>query len=175
MSDYEIKSWNVMSTNNKKFPVIYVTPDETLLTASTINSFALMCKITNTGSIYDGKSIPGVMVSSGEFPNKRPNFFKSTGLYAIQLVCDWHGYPSKNGIVSFAGIKKTPDQEDNGNSPDSIPIPTPKPNPKPKPKPEEKTEDSPPDTSALSTSQIILVAMAILLALIGVLAFTKRS
>lgn len=174
MSEYEIKRWDAMSTNNKKFPVIYVKPDETLLGASRVNSSVLMCTINNTESIYDQKSIAGVIIPSGSFPNQRPNFFKATGLYAIQLVSDWHGYPPQNGMVSFAGINETPVPDDKSNNPDSIPEPNPEPNPEPKPTPEEKETDTT-NSKSLSTPQIILIVSIIILALIMLLAFTKRN
>ena len=176
MSVYEIKRWDAMSTNNNKFPVIYVSPDETLLGASAANNSVLMCKIENTGSIYDDKSIAGVIISSGSFPNQRPNFFKSTGLYAVQLVSDWHGYPPNEGIVRFSGLNEIPESDDKDNTPDSIPTPEPKPEPTP-PKPEEKEKEKEPDTSenSLSTSQIIIILAAIILVIIMVIAFTRKT
>jgi hypothetical protein len=175
MSAYEITRWDGGSTNNKQFPVIYVKPDDTLISAARVNSFSFMCMINNTDSIYDGKSIPGVMIQSAEYPNPRPNFFKATGLYAIQLVSDWHGYPQNNGTVSFAGIKETPIPDDNKNEPDSIPTPPP-PTPKPKPVPKPEEKDVPTDNSSksLTSTQLILLIAFIVMAVILIIAVTTR-
>jgi hypothetical protein len=65
-----------------------------------------MCEIEGTGTVYDGKKIPGVVDKSCFVPNCRPNFFDKTGYYVITLHASWYGYPEphKLGSVSFAGI-----------------------------------------------------------------------
>ena len=137
MTDYEINRWDGGGTNIRKLPIIYITPDKTLLSALRVNNFFVMCKIKNTNSIYDGKSIPGVVIPSGEYPNPRPNFFHDTGLYTVQLVFDWHGYPQKNGSVSFSVINETPEPENKEESDDE---------------PENKEES----TKSFTTAQLII-------------------
>jgi len=111
MSKYEIKRWDVVMFDNSitKVPMIYVKPDLTFLEFIKSNNYAVMCEIEGTGTVYDGKKIPGVVDKSCFVPNCRPNFFDKTGYYVITLHASWYGYPEphKLGLVSFAGINAT--------------------------------------------------------------------
>jgi hypothetical protein len=66
MSSYDIKGWNVVMFNNSttKVPMIYVKPDVTFKEFAEKNSYAVVCEISGTGTIYDGKRIPGVVDKS---------------------------------------------------------------------------------------------------------------
>lgn len=110
MSQYNIERWDVVMFNNSvtKVPMIYVKPDLTFLDFIRNNNYAVMCEISGTGTIYDGKKIPGVVDKSCYVPNCRPNFYDKTGFYVITLVANWYGYPNDGnmGEVKFSGMKK---------------------------------------------------------------------
>lgn len=117
MSSYDIKGWNVVMFNNSttKVPMIYVKPDVTFKEFVEKNSYAVVCEISGTGTIYDGKKIPGVVDKSCFVPNCRPNFCEKTGYYVVTLWANWYGYPDpKNlGQVKFFGLEKPVNVEDN--------------------------------------------------------------
>lgn len=108
MTEYKIYRWDVIlsGTSDMKTPMIYIKPDLAFLEFSKENNDMIMCKISGTNSIYDGKLIPGVVTKSSYIPNCRPNFFQETGYYTISLYCDWYGYPNPDtlGNVSFSGF-----------------------------------------------------------------------
>ena len=87
--------------------MIYIKPDLELLEFIKANSYTVACNINDTGTIYDGKTIPGVVDVSCNVPNCRPNFCAKTGLYVITLWANWYGYPEpdKLGNVNFSGMK----------------------------------------------------------------------
>lgn len=103
---FPIKRWDVILTgsyDNKKIPMIYISPDIKLLEYAKKNNYAILCKISNTNTIYDNKLIPGVITTSCFTPNLRPNFCEETGLFVIKLLSNWYGYPNinHNGRVEF--------------------------------------------------------------------------
>jgi hypothetical protein len=108
MTDYKIERWDVVmfGSSNAKMPVIYFTPDSPFLEFAKSNNSAIVCTIKNTGTMYDGKLIPGVLDASCNIPNCRPNFCKQTGLYVVTLWSNWYGYPEPDnlGVVSFSGM-----------------------------------------------------------------------
>jgi hypothetical protein len=114
MSAYEIKRWDAVTGNNiRKFPMIYVEPDDSFLSFARANDFAVMCEISGTGmSCYDSDphnpaKIPGVVSRSSVTPNCRPNFYDKTEYYVVTLLTPWMGYPSKSrGNVKFFGMKQ---------------------------------------------------------------------
>ena len=114
MSQYKIERWDVVMFNNNltKVPMIYVKPDMKFLEFARNNNFAVACEISGTGTVYDGKTIPGVVDKSYYVPNCRPNFFEKTGFYVITLWANWYGYPEpeKLGTVKFSGMKSAPDE-----------------------------------------------------------------
>jgi hypothetical protein len=126
MSKYQIHRWDVVmfGNSNSKIPMIYVKPDITFLDFIRKNDYAVVCEIEGTGTIYDGKQIPGIVDKSSYVPNCRPNFFEQTGYYVVTLWSNWYGYPNvdMNGEVKFLGLKE-PDN--------STPLPAPE-------KPQEK-------------------------------------
>lgn len=109
MTSYKIYRWNVVlfGNSNTKVPMIYIKPDLELLEFIKANSYTVACNINDTGTIYDGKTIPGVVDVSCNVPNCRPNFCAKTGLYVITLWANWYGYPEpdKLGNVNFSGMK----------------------------------------------------------------------
>ena len=92
MTSYKIYRWNVVlfGNSNTKVPMIYIKPDLELLEFIKANSYTVACNINDTGTIYDGKTIPGVVDVSCNVPNCRPNFCAKTGLYVITLWANWY-------------------------------------------------------------------------------------
>lgn len=109
MTSYKIYRWDVVlfGNSNTKVPMIYIKPDLELLEFIEANSYVIACTINDTGTIYDGKTIPGIVNVSCNVPNCRPNFCAKTGLYVITLQAGWYGYPEpdKLGNVNFSGMK----------------------------------------------------------------------
>lgn len=108
MTSYKIHRWDVVlfGNSNTKVPMIYIKPDLELLEFIKANSYVVACTINDTGTIYDGKTIPGIVNVSCNVPNCRPNFCAKTGLYVITLQAMWYGYPDPNtlGNVNFSGM-----------------------------------------------------------------------
>lgn len=113
MSLYKIHRWDVVMFGNSstRVPMIYVKPDLTFLDFIRSNNYTVMCEINGTGTIYDGKQIPGVVDKSSFIPNCRPNFYEKTGYYVITLWSNWYGYPNPNnlGFVKFSGLNASID------------------------------------------------------------------
>jgi hypothetical protein len=104
-NQYKIKSWDGVMSGNKNYPkpVIQIEPDQTLLDFAKDNNNVMLVQISQSGSIYDGKTIAGVLYESGKVPNCRPNYFTETGYYSFVMVAQWHSYPPSLGIASFFG------------------------------------------------------------------------
>lgn len=109
MSQYKIERFDVVMFGNSttKVPMLYIKPDLTFLEFARSNNYAVSVEINGTGTIYDGKIIPGVVDKSCYVPNCRPNFYEKTGYYVITLWSNWYGYlePDKLGTVKFFGMK----------------------------------------------------------------------
>jgi len=103
MSKYNIHRWDsfIVGKNTTPKPMIYIKPDKQLIAFAELNYNAIMIEISGTNSIYDGKKIPGVFGKSSNLPNCMPNFFETTGLYTIQLVANWYGYPQPDALGSI--------------------------------------------------------------------------
>ncbi len=105
MSQYKIERWDVVMFGNSstRVPMIYIKPDLSFLKFVRENHFAVVCEISGTGTVYDGKKIPGIMDKSCYIPNGRPNFFDKNGYYVVTLWSNWYGYPvpGKEGLVKF--------------------------------------------------------------------------
>jgi len=102
---YQIKRWDVViyGNSNIKKPVIYITPDSSLLELAANSIHPILIKISGTNTLYDGKMVKGVINKSSDVPNYRPNFFDQTGYYIISLDADWYGYPhpSSQGEITI--------------------------------------------------------------------------
>jgi hypothetical protein len=98
MPSYNIERWDsvIPPGHTQPLPMIYIKPDEEFIALAKDNNYNVIVTISNTGKLYDTKPIPGVIDSSGYFPDFRPNFFNNTKLMVITLLCDWIGYP-ENG------------------------------------------------------------------------------
>jgi hypothetical protein len=109
MSNYKIHRWDVVmsGSSNVQAPMIYLEPDTTFMQFARENNFAVVCTISGTGTVYDGKQIPGVVSQSADVPSCRPNFYAKTGLYVVRLWANWYGYPHPDnlGMVAFSGLK----------------------------------------------------------------------
>ena len=114
-SSYPIKRWDVVMFGSSitKVPVIFVKPDDLFLAFAHKNDYAVLATISGTNTIYDGKTIPGIVDKSSKVPNCKPNFFKKYGLYVVSLHAGWHGYPSpdKLGSVTFSGLKSVTEND----------------------------------------------------------------
>ena len=108
MKQYPIKRWDGVMFGNSitKIPMIYIEPDLDFLELARDNHYAIMCNISGTDTIYDGKQIPGIVDKSSYVPNCRPNYYEKTGYYVITLAGTWNGYPYPNklGTVTFGGV-----------------------------------------------------------------------
>lgn len=106
---YPIKRWDVIQINTvTKQPIIYIKPDKDFFKLIK-NNLIIDIEIKSTDKIYDGKIIKGIVNSSQNVPNQRPNYFKKTGYYTIRLKSYWYGYPhpSKLGNVSFPALNQS--------------------------------------------------------------------
>ena len=95
LNTYKIYRWDAVMTaaNDRPTPMIYIKPDTKLLDFLRENNFRILVKIDNTGTIYDGKYIWGVVDKSSNMPSCRPNFDTETGFYVATLEAFWYGYP----------------------------------------------------------------------------------
>jgi hypothetical protein len=103
---YKIDRWDPVIIGKDVYPkpLIYLKADDILLKFAEKNSNALVIKISDTNSIYDGKFIQGIFYNSSEIPNCRPNFFNATKFYAIYLISEWHSYPINTGFCEIYGL-----------------------------------------------------------------------
>lgn len=122
MSNYKIHRWDVVmsGSSNVQAPMIYLEPDTTFMQFARENNFAVVCTISGTGTVYDGKQIPGVVSQSADVPSCRPNFYAKTGLYVVRLWANWYGYPHPDnlGMVEFSGLKGGTSTDHEGDTPE---------------------------------------------------------
>ena len=117
LNTYKIYRWDAVMTaaNDKPTPMIYIKPDTKLLDFLRENNFRILVKIDNTGTIYDGKYIWGVVDKSSNMPSCRPNFDTETGFYVVTLEAFWYGYPKVgkegNMLVQTPTVYPTPKKE----------------------------------------------------------------
>lgn len=93
MTEYKIERFDSIlngEIGNIALPVIYIKTDQEFLEFAKKNNYIIGCKIKNSGTIYEGKLLTGIL--NNNFLN-RPNFFKQTGLSVITLLVKWNGYP----------------------------------------------------------------------------------
>ncbi len=122
MSNYKIHRWDVVmsGSSNVQAPMIYLEPDTAFMQFARENNFAVVCTISGTGTVYDGKQIPGVVSQSADVPSCRPNFYAKTGLYVVRLWANWYGYPHPDnlGVVEFSGLKGGTSTDHGGDTPE---------------------------------------------------------
>lgn len=121
MSKYSIFRWDSFLTGNSVVPkpIIYIKPDKQLLEFAKINNNAVMIRISDSNTIYDGKNIPGIFSKSSNPPTCMNNYFEKTNLYTIQLFSNWYGYPHPNtlgkieifGEKTVSPVKEGPSEE----------------------------------------------------------------
>ncbi len=99
----EIITWNPINTRTSVlYSSIYIKPTlEMLEFFNRSPNKTAVVKITGTGSCYDNQNMFATIDKSSDIPNKRDNFFNSTGLYVITLNTLWYGFPLKKGHVEF--------------------------------------------------------------------------
>ena len=85
MPSYNIERWDsvIPPGHTQPLPMIYIKPDEEFIALAKDNNYNVILTISNTGKLYDTKPIPGVIDSSGYFPDFRPNFFNDKKLMVI--------------------------------------------------------------------------------------------
>jgi len=121
------------------YPSIYLEPTPEFIDFVNANESSIICKISGTGTVYDGKLLRGIVYKSSAGSSCRANFYAKTGLYIVSLVHFWMGYPppTRLGQVQFLGVKSpivpADEQVNNyvpsllGPSPPQGPIPSPTP------------------------------------------------
>ena len=126
MTKYLIKRWDVVQFNGsiRRYPVVYIEPDDTFMSFIEANNNAVMVEISNTGKMYDCEQIPGVAYKSCNIPNYRPNFYNKTGWWCIVLTSQWRGYPTPEnmGTLQLFGLNPVPSslsEQTNGNGNDN--------------------------------------------------------
>lgn len=110
MATYEIKNWNpvLLNTSPHPYPMLYISFDDKLKDYIT-HSDKVRVKITDSGTVYDGKEFDAVLSNSAFFPDYRPNFHDDTGYVGVTVKALWVGYPSANhgqGKVTILNIPK---------------------------------------------------------------------
>jgi len=93
MTEYKIERFDSIlngEIGNIALPVIYIKTDQEFLEFAKKNNYIIGCKIKNSGTIYEGKLLTGILNNN---VLNRPNFFKQTGLSVITLLVKWNGYP----------------------------------------------------------------------------------
>ena len=105
MLKYNILRWDPVLHNNTQVPLITIKPDQSFLTFAKANKFKVFCEITIDGVT---RTSEGVVNSSADVPNCRPNYFEKTGNYVITLIKKWKEYPkSKNlGTITFSSVSE---------------------------------------------------------------------
>ena len=100
---YKIHRWDsvLFKTNTDPVPIVYIKPDDDLISYANKNNNILAVELHSPNSIYNNKKVTGKLYKSSEIPNFRPEFFKVTGLYVVILVAPWHGYPDSLGDISI--------------------------------------------------------------------------
>jgi len=166
MPKLKILRWDpvIIDGNTFPYPMIYIKPDEKFVEYAKLNKYAVTVEISDTGTIYDGKTMVGTIDSSAYYPNSRPNFFDATGYYTITLAGHWYEYPLKNN--GFATIR-------GANGPDKI-VPQPE-KPFVAPKPVSVIEgyrNAPPIPQGLNYPQIIAIFVGILIVFLALFKHT---
>ena len=109
MAKYEIKRWDpiVFGSSVHPFPVISIKPDKEFIEFANKNLNTLLIKIEGTNTIYEGKTMVGIMDSSAVSPVCTPVAFNKDKLYTIALYAKWYGYPDsdKLGRAVITGLK----------------------------------------------------------------------
>lgn len=99
----KIITWNPINTRTSALhSSVYIKPTLEILeffNRSPNNKGVV--RITGTGSCYDNQNMFATIDKSSDVPNKRDNFFDSTGLYIITLNTLWYGFPLNNGYIEF--------------------------------------------------------------------------
>lgn len=99
----DIVKWNPINTRTSTLhSSIYIKPTlEILEFFNRSPNHTAVVRIGGTGSCYDNQNMFAIIDKSSDVPNKRDNFYDSTGLYVITLNTLWYGFPLKNGYIDF--------------------------------------------------------------------------
>ena len=93
---FKIYRWDAVMTakNDLPAPMVYIKPTLKFLEFIENNNYRILLSISGTNTIYDGKTMWGIVDKSSNTPNCRPNFYKQTGYYVVTLESFWYGYPN---------------------------------------------------------------------------------
>lgn len=101
----KIITWNPINTKTSVLHAsLYIKPTlEILEFFNRSPNKKCVVRITETGSgcCYANQNMFATIDKSADVPNKRDNFFDSTGMYVITLHKQWYGFPLKNGYIEF--------------------------------------------------------------------------
>lgn len=101
---YPIKRWgSILVGNNVIKPIVYFAADLPFMAYSNSNGGILPFKIINSGvQSYDRiEMTQGLVNTSGQVPNDRPNFYAKTGWLVVTLDLPWDGEPHGNNLGSL--------------------------------------------------------------------------
>lgn len=105
MSTYEIKRWDavIFGTGTVASPMLYIKPDKRFIDFIHKNNNIISCTVKGSNTPFDDYPVAGFVYKSSDVPNYRPNFFNTTGYYAIVLIANWIKYPHpcKLGTVTI--------------------------------------------------------------------------
>ena len=95
---YKIIRWDPMLNNNNTSPkpIISIKPDKNFYIFTKENKNILLVKFSKTNTIYDHKSIIGLVDSQNPL---------SLDTIPIILNTEWNGYPECNGECEIFGLK----------------------------------------------------------------------
>ena len=164
-NSYKIYRWDSFLYSKDPVPIIYVKPDDALLKFAKENNNALLIRVSNSNSIYDGKKITGVLYKSYEV-TKCINFFNKTGLYIIVLESDWYGYPDSLGECDIFGLEGDVVVDPNTLLPVTVPVqPT---------ETSKSLKSLKSEKSDVNAGIIILVCVIIVILIILIMSYIKK-
>jgi len=99
----KIITWNPINTRTSVLhSSVYIKPTlEILEFFNRSPNKKVVIRISDTESCYDNQNMFATIDKSSDVPNKRDNFFDSTGMYVITLNTLWYGFPLKKGNIEF--------------------------------------------------------------------------
>lgn len=99
---YDVQRWGVTSTHSQNYdssPILYISPDSSLMSTLRNNDFTAQIKISGSLSPYNHLIINAKAYPAENIAGYRPNFQAQTGWIALVPDIKWRGYPTHNGKV----------------------------------------------------------------------------